>query len=54
MDWSRKWLADFNAGKIQLVSFDRSNNSDAIDGIDGTGFVLEEKSSFKILGLTFS
>ena len=51
VDWSRKWLADFNAGKIQLVSFDRSNNSDAIDG---TGFVLEEKSSFKILGLTFS
>ena len=22
MDWGRKWLADFNAGKIQLVSFD--------------------------------
>ena len=23
-DWSRKWLVDFNAGKTQLVLFDRS------------------------------
>ena len=29
--WGRKWLVDFNAGKIQLVSFDRSNNTGAID-----------------------
>ena len=25
--WGRKWLVDFNAGKTQLVSFDRSNNT---------------------------
>ena len=31
MDWDRKWLVDFNAGKTQLVSFDRSNNTGAID-----------------------
>ena len=22
LDWERKWLADFNVGKTQLVSFD--------------------------------
>ena len=53
VDWGRKWLVDFNAGKTQLVSFDRSNNFGAIDfTMDGS--VLEEKSSFKMLELTFS
>ena len=53
MDWGRKWLVDFNAGKTQLILFDQSNNTGAIDvKIDGS--VLEEKSSFKMLGLTFS
>ena len=27
VDWGKKWLVDFSAGKTQLVSFDRSNNS---------------------------
>ena len=27
MDWGRKWLADFNAGKTQLVWFDRSKKT---------------------------
>ena len=31
VDWGRKWLVDFNTGKTQLVSFDRSKNSGAID-----------------------
>ena len=53
VDWGRKWLVDFHAGKTQLVSFDRSKNTGAIDGkMDGS--VLEEKTSFKMLGLTFS
>ena len=30
VDWGRKWLVDFNAGKTQLVSFDQSNNTGAI------------------------
>ena len=30
LDLGRKWLVDFNAGKNQLVSFDRSNNTGAI------------------------
>ena len=30
VDWGRKWL-DFNAGKTQLVLFDRANNTGAID-----------------------
>ena len=34
-----------NAGKTQLVSFDRSNNSGSID-VKMDGSVLEEKSSF--------
>ena len=29
--WVRKWLVEFNAGKTQKVSFDWSNNTDAID-----------------------
>ena len=53
MDCGRKWLVDFNAGKTQLVSFDRSNNTGAID-VKMDGSVLEEKSSFKMLRLTFS
>ena len=48
-----KWLVDFNAGKTQLILLDQSNNTGAID-VKMDGSVLEEKSSFKILGLTFS
>ena len=53
MDWGRKWLVDFNGGKTQLVSFDQSNNTGGID-VEMDGSVLEEKSSFKILGLNLS
>ena len=53
VDWGRKWLVDFNAGKTQLVSFDQSNNTGAID-VKMDGSVLEGKSPFKVLGLTFS
>ena len=53
VDWGRTWLVDFNARKTQLVSFGRSKNTSAID-VKMDGSVLEEKSSFKMLGLTFS
>ena len=53
VDWGKKWLVDFNAGKTQLVLFDQSNNSGSIDVKMG-GSILEEKSLFKMLGLTFS
>ena len=53
VDWGWKRLVYFNVGKIQLVSFDQANNTGALDMImDGS--ILEEKSSFKMLGLTFS
>ena len=53
MDCSKKWLVDFSAGKTQLFLFDWSNNVGSIDvKIDGS--VLEKKSSFKMLWLTFS
>ena len=42
VDWGRKWLLDFNAGKTQLVSFDRSKNTAAID-VKMDGSVLEKK-----------
>ena len=42
VDWGKKWLVDFNAGKTQLVSFDRSNNSGSID-VKMDGSVLQEK-----------
>ena len=44
LDWDRKWLIDFNAGKTQLVLFDWSNNTGAIN-VKMDGSVLEEKSS---------
>ena len=53
VDWGRKWFVDFNAGKTQLVLFDRSKNTGAID-VKMDGSVLEEKTSFRMLGLTFS
>ena len=53
MDWGRKWLVDFSAGKTQLVSFDRSKNTSAID-VKMDGPVLGGKTSFKMLGLTFT
>ena len=53
VDCGRKCLVDFNARKTQLVLFDRSNNTVAID-VKMDVSVLEEKSSFKMLGLTFS
>ena len=31
VDWGRKWLVDFNAGKTQRFSFDWSNKTGAID-----------------------
>ena len=31
VDWGRKWLVDFNAGKTQLLLFGWSNNTGAID-----------------------
>ena len=53
MDCSKRWLVDFSAGKTELFSFDWSNNVGSIDvKIDGS--VLEKKSSFKMLWLTFS
>ena len=52
LDWGRKWFVDFNAGKTQLVSFDWSNRTGAINvKIDRS---VQEKSSFKMPGLTFS
>ena len=53
MDWDRKWLVDFSAGKTQMVFFDRSNNTSAIFG-EGAGSVLGERLSFKMLKLAFS
>ena len=49
VDWGKKWLVDFNTGKTQLVLFDRSNNNGYID-VKMNGSILEEKSSFKMLG----
>ena len=53
VDWGKKWLVDFNSGKTQVISFDGSNSIGAID-VKMDGFVLEEISSFKMLGWTFS
>ena len=51
--WGRKGLVDFNAGKTQLVSFDWSNSNGSFD-VKMDESVVEEKSTFKMLGVTFS
>ena len=43
VDWARNCLADFSAGKTQLVLFDRSINNGSID-VKMHGSVLEEHS----------
>ena len=54
VDWGKKWLVDFSAGKKSTsFSFDRSNNTGAID-VKMDGSFLEENSAFKMLRLTFS
>ena len=42
VDWVKKWLVDFNAGKTQLVSFDQSKNNGSLH-VKMDGSVLEEK-----------
>ena len=42
VDCGKKWLVDFNAGKTQLVSFDRANNNGSIDVKMGWS-IFEEK-----------
>ena len=53
LGWGKKWFVDFNARKTQLVLFHVSNNNGSID-VKMDRSALEEKSSFKMLGLTFS
>ena len=45
----KKWLVDFNAGKTQLVSFDQSNNTGAID-VKMDGSVLEKNHLLRCWG----
>ena len=52
-DWDKKQLVYFYDGKNNIDLFDRSDNSGAID-VKMDGSVLEEKSSFKILRVSFS
>ena len=49
VDWGKKWLVDFNAGKTQLVSFDRSNNTGSID-VKMDGSILEENHLLRCWG----
>ena len=49
MDWDKKWFADFNDGKNQLVSFDRSNNTGSVD-VEMHGSVLEENHLLRCWG----
>ena len=40
VNWGKKWLVDFSAGKTQLVLFDQSNNTGSVD-VKMDGSVLE-------------
>ena len=48
MDCGKKWFADLNAGKTQVVLFDLSNNTGSID-VKMDGSVLKKNSYFKML-----
>ena len=47
--WGKQWHVDFNAGKTQLVLFDRSNNNGSI-GVKKDGSVLEENCFLRCWG----
>ena len=53
LDWHRKCLNDFKAENNHLISLDWPYNSGAID-VKIAGTVVEEKLSFKVLGLSHS
>ena len=53
VDWSINQLVDYNTGKTQFVIFDLLNNCGAINA-KLNGCNLQRRSSFKILGLSFS
>ena len=53
MDWSRKWLFNFNAEKTSLILFDQSNNTNAID-VKMIESVLKEIHLLRCWGLNFS
>ena len=42
MDWGKNWFVYFSAGKTQLVLFDQTNNTGAID-MKMDESVLQEK-----------
>ena len=48
LDWGKKWLADFNAGRTQLISFDPSNSNGSIN-VKMDGSVLKEKLPLNML-----
>ena len=49
MHWGSKWIVDFSAGKTQLILFDWSNNSSAID-VTMDGSVLEKNNLLRCWG----
>ena len=53
VDWDKKWLLDFNVEKTQLVLFNQPIKTGSIN-VKMDGSVIEKKSSFKMLRLTFS
>ena len=49
VDWGKRWLVDFNAGKTLLVWFDWSNNNGSFD-VKMNGSVLEENHRLRCWG----
>ena len=49
VDWGKRWLVDFNAGKTQLVFIDWTNSTGAIV-VKTNGSVLEENHLLKLWG----
>ena len=52
INWGRKWLVDFNAGKAKLILCDWSNDTDAID-VKMDRPVLAKKILFYNAGVVF-
>ena len=49
VDWDKKWLVDFKAGKTKLVSLDQSNNDCSID-VKMVGLLLRKNNLLRCWG----
>ena len=53
VEWGNRWLVSFNATKTKLLSFHRHRDPSLVP-VEMNGIALPEKTSFRLLGITFT